>query len=444
MVAAELMDIAARALDGMRAQGFEHAQVRVALGRQDELNIGHNTPTLMRSSETHKLTLLGILDGRKASTEVTDVDEGIARAALVRLFNDARSAPQDDANAVSAGQQVELVQGPQAADFAALAEVASDLLVFRARETPKVVLDETSVSHRLLQSYTVTSSGSALGLSVGNYGMVVCCAAREGVRASSFNMASGTTDDLRTRPVERFFGIEQMLRDSERQIDTTGIGASFVGDAVLAPAAVVPLVAWLQAQIGDQQLIAGTSLYRRRVGSAIATPKFTLKSRFDAPGVAAVSADAFGTAPVTVIDKGVLRTLTPTFYGSRRTGLPHVPVAESGWEMAEGDTPLAELMSEVKRGAVIGRLSMGNPASNGDFAGVIKNSFEIRDGWVGRALAEVMVAGNVASMLFDVAAVSRERIDYGLLCLPWLRVPNLHFSYCRTDTAPRRRESADR
>jgi PmbA protein len=68
------------------------------------------------------------------------------------------------------------------------------------------------------------------------------------------------------------------------------------------------------------------------------------------------------------------------------------------------------------------------PAANGDFSGVIKNSFLIEGGQVGPALSEVMIAGNIARMLRDVAAVSRERIDTGDLCLPWLRIGGLHFS----------------
>ena len=47
---------------------------------------------------------------------------------------------------------------------------------------------------------------------------------------------------------------------------------------------------------------------------------------------------------------------------------------------------------------------------------------------VGPALAETMVAGNMARMLRDIVAVSRERIDSGGLALPWLRIANLHFS----------------
>jgi hypothetical protein len=39
-----------------------------------------------------------------------------------------------------------------------------------------------------------------------------------------------------------------------------------------------------------------------------------------------------------------------------------------------------------------------------------------------------MVSGNMARMLLDVLAVSRERIDTGDQALPWLRIGNLHFS----------------
>ena len=71
---------------------------------------------------------------------------------------------------------------------------------------------------------------------------------------------------------------------------------------------------------------------------------------------------------------------------------------------------------------------MGNPAANGDFSGVIKNSVAIDGGAVGTALSETMINGNVAQMLRDVVGVSAERIDTGGWCMPWVRVSGLHFS----------------
>ena len=164
------------------------------------------------------------------------------------------------------------------------------------------------------------------------------------------------------------------------------------------------------------------------MGQTVTSTALTLKSRFDAPGVAPRSADGFVAAPVELLTQGRLNTLTPSLYGSLKTGLPHVPLASQGWDMAPGSAPLAELMSGVQRGALVDRLSMGRPAANGDFSGVIKNSFLIDSGQRGHALAETMISGNVAQMLRDVRSASSERIDTGAWVLPWLLVQGLHFS----------------
>ena len=103
-----------------------------------------------------------------------------------------------------------------------------------------------------------------------------------------------------------------------------------------------------------------------------------------------------------LLREGRLLTLTPSLYGSRKTG--------------------------VQRGAVVGRLSMGMPAANGNFSGVIKNSFLIEGGQAGAALSEVMISGNMTQMLRDVLAVSAERQVIGDTLLPWLRMAGLHFS----------------
>jgi len=388
----------------------------------------HNEPSLLRSTEQHKLSLLGIVDGRKASTELTDVADDAVRERIARLYADAASAPRDEANAVSAGQRANIVQGPQQPDEALLADKVRELLEFRERETPKMMLDESLAAHTHVRSHTRTSGGSELACSVGWYAMSVFGTAREGQRSSSFNYTGGSSNDLNAAHASEHFGIGQMLRDTEQQIDTKPIAAKFVGDVVLTPNAVADLVKWLHGQIGDVQLIAGSSLYRDKVGELIASPLFTLKSRFDAPGVAAISADGFATPPVDIVRNGRLVTLTPSLYGSRKTGLPHVPVAMGGWEVAAGDTPRAQVIAGVARGALVGRLSMGNPAANGDFSGVIKNSFLIEGGKVGPALSEVMIAGNIARVLRDVVGVSRERIDSGEWVLPWVRVVGACFS----------------
>lgn len=81
-----------------------------------------------------------------------------------------------------------------------------------------------------------------------------------------------------------------------------------------------------------------------------------------------------------------------------------------------------------KHRALVGRLSMGSPAPNGDFSGVIKNSFLLENGERTKALSETMITGNVAQMLKDIQDISAEVSNFGGYQLPWLKIGGLRFS----------------
>jgi PmbA protein len=424
----ELSGAARRALEQMRARGFDQAQATAVAVRQDEVNIARSEPSLLRSTDYRKLALVGIVGGRRAGTEITDLREEAVKEGVELLFAAARSAPSDPANRVSSGERASIVQGPQEADVALLTDKARELLDFCKRETPKVNLVEAVVSHTLTSAHMVTTGGSELDSRVGHHSVGAFGTARDGQKTSSFAYTGGECHDLAGRHASEHFGIDEMARRLERQIHTRALGGKFTGDVVLTPEAVGDFMKWFLGQLCDVNLIAGNSLYRDQVGRAVSSKLLTLKSRFDGPGVTAITTDAFVARPVEVLSAGVLKTLTPSLYGSLKTGLPHVPTAGSGWELDAGETPREKMVSDTQRGALVGRLSMGNPASNGDFSGVIKNSFLVEGGQLGDALSETMITGNVARMLQDVLAVSRERLDTGAFLLPWVRIGGLHFS----------------
>lgn len=426
MAAAALEEQAQRALELMRSRGFDEAQVTAASTRQDELNIADNEPSLLRSTDVSRLALTGIVDGRRAATTLTDLRDEAVRAGIDALLAAAKAAPRDPANKVSSSQRARVVQGPQESDVDLLTAKAREILEFVRRETPKVMLRESAAAHGVSRSRTVTTGGSDLEAHVGCHTLSVLAVAREDGKVSSFQYTGGACHDI-DRHAADYFAISDMLRDLERQIHTRPFAGKFVGDVVLTPAAVADFVNWFLGQLCDAPLIAGSSLYRDRVGEAVGSPLLTLRSRFEAPGLTPLTADAFVAPPVEVLARGVLRTLTPSLYGSLKTGLPHVPTA-SGWELEAGETPRSDLIAGTGRGALVGRLSMGTPQSNGDFSGIIKNSFAIEGGKLGHALSETMIAGNVAQMLREVRGVSRERIDTGAWLLPWLRIGGLHFS----------------
>lgn len=419
--------LAADTITRMQEAGFDAAQVDVGLSAQDELNIAHNAPSLLRSTEDQTMALIGIVDGRRASTTLTELDDASIARAVGELLDNARSSPQDDGNAVSAGEQGNFEQGPLQGDREILVAKVEEILSFRAERTPLMNIEEGAALHRVSRGRTMTSEGSDLAWTVGSYGLQVMGTASEGGRSSSFNGAGGRANEVAGVHACELFGIGEMLIETERQIDTRQVEGNFTGDVVLAPDAVSDLLGWLLRQLQDGALLAGASLYRERVGEQIAAPLLTISSRFDGPGCAPYSSDAFRTEPVELVREGRLGMLLPSLYGSRRTGLPHVPTT-SGWRIQPGSTPRDELIGSVGRGALVNRLSMGSPGPNGDFSGVIKNSFLIEDGKVGQALSETMISGNMARMLEDISGISAEHLDGGSLDLPWIRIPGLHFS----------------
>ncbi len=442
---AQVHSAARHALQLMREQGFEHAQVNVVAQRRSELCLAHNEASLLRSTATHKLQLVGLHDTRRAACEASNVDPTSLQAAVQGLWSQVAAAPQDPAHAVSSGQHLlhqpggAIETGDSDADTApindTLAQAMAELLAWRAAHTPRVMLEEALAGCTTQHSCLLTSGGSELLTQQRWYDASVFALARgsgaDSHKTSSFNTTQGTAARLQGRPIQQQFGFQGLMEALERQLDTQPLGARFQGAVVLTPAAVATLLSWLLGQLGplsDQPLIDGSSIYLQRVGQPVASSALTLTSRFDAPGLAPITADGFVAAPLQPLTQGRLNLLMPSLYASRKTGLPHVPATAQGWELAAGTPPLAALVAQVPRGALVDRLSMGRPAANGDFSGVIKNSFAIHHGQLGPALSETMITGNVAHMLRDVQAASAERIDTGTWVLPWLLVPGLHFS----------------
>jgi PmbA protein len=77
---------------------------------------------------------------------------------------------------------------------------------------------------------------------------------------------------------------------------------------------------------------------------------------------------------------------------------------------------------------LLNRFSGGRPNDKGDFSGVAKNSYYIENGAVAYPISETMVSGNMARLLHDILAISRERADFGYAIYPWIRIGGIGIS----------------
>ena len=122
------------ALAQMRRAGLRARAGAASVPRaQHELNIAHNEPSLLRSTEqrTARAARASSTAARPTPSSPTSTHDAV-RERIASLYADAPSAPRDDANAVSSGQHARIVQGPQAGRRGLLADKARELLDFRA------------------------------------------------------------------------------------------------------------------------------------------------------------------------------------------------------------------------------------------------------------------------------------------------------------------------
>lgn len=406
--------------------GFEDGRVSITATDVNELNIAHNHVSLMRTTQSQSLSLMAIKDQRRVTASVSSLDDSAVQQTIADMQRDVKASPQDEAYAVAPDQQAEFIKGPQSADREAIAGCAKSLLEARSKQYPNFVIEECTVKHALQKTTIVTSRNTGLTSSLGSYSMMIMGSSKDEHGSSSFTYTGGDLDVLPAQPLD-VLDIGAMMANSVLETRTEMIPAKFTGDVILTPMAVMDLIGWLTDQLGDVALLSQASVYQKSVGEMISAPALTLRNNPQGAGQSPINGEGFIVQPVTLIEAGRLQCQLPSFYGSRKLNLPHTP-AGGAWRLDAGDVSRTDMQASVERGALVGRLSMGSPAPNGDFSGVIKNSFLLENGKRSKALSETMITGNVAQMLLDIVAISQEISDFGGYQLPWLKIGGLRFS----------------
>jgi PmbA protein len=204
---------AEQVLDALRERGFQHAQVSVSETARCELNIAHNEPSLLRSNDSRKLSATGIVDGRRASSEGNDLSARGVATLVDQLWDAARSAPQDEANAVSAGQHASVTKGPRGgrSDGTDRRRLRT-LLDWRAEHTPTVMIEEAlRLACPQPQPHPDQRRQLASGCDLGWCELSVFGLAREGRATSSASTTPAAWPHVLAE-VPQAFGVARMMQ----------------------------------------------------------------------------------------------------------------------------------------------------------------------------------------------------------------------------------------
>ena len=196
-----------------------------------------------------------------------------------------------------------------------------------------------------------------------------------------------------------------------------------MGELVVTPDCIGDFIGFITTDISDEKMISGTSLYKDKLTTQITSPKLTFHSCPVSDKIASgyyVTSDGYVAENSTIIDKGVLKTHLLGIYGSNKLGKSRA-VNEGGACIVEpGEKSHRQIIEGIEQGILLARFSGGYPASNGDFSGVAKNSYYIKNGKIKYPITETMVSGNVREMFENLESVSSNRIDFGSGILPWI------------------------
>ena len=138
--------------------------------------------------------------------------------------------------------------------------------------------------------------------------------------------------------------------------------------------------------------------------------------------------DGFRSEDYTIIENGVLNGYMTSLYAANKCKVERAK--NSGFDLVieGGDVALNDMIKGIRRGLIVGAVSCGMPSGNGELSGVAKNSFYIEDGQIKGAVTETMINFNLADMMHNITALSKEVLCDGAMVVPYIEVSHVLIS----------------
>lgn len=424
-------EIAQQTLDLIQRGGFDKAACRVSSDELHELEAETGEINLFRTNFETGIDLVGIAQQRRASLSINKTGEAAIGEAVADLKTMAAGANPDPAHDIAPAQPHEsFASGIDEPDYDAMYDRIVELQRYSATTYPSLNIRSVGVTFVKRRSCYINSNDVAFESKRGMYQVSVTFSSRQGTDNSSMMYTGYSSYDLDT-PIHELNNVDLLLRQSTEQVKTEHIPGKFVGDLVIAPNALRDFIGFLTLRIGSGSMIAGTSVYQDKLGEQVASPTLTLRSMpldADISGGYWITSDGFKAQNSVIVDQGKLASYLLSLYGANKTGLARSVNSGGCYVVDPGEQSYEDLIGDVAEGVLITRFSGGRPNDRGDFSGVAKNSYYVKDGKLQYPIKETTVSGNMVDLLQSIEAVSKERLNFGSAILPWVRVSGITVS----------------
>ncbi len=423
--------IARKCLEYMVAAGATDGICSASVGTKTEFYYESGKLGLLRTVRNVSISLKALVGSKKGIASVNSFEEEDLKNAAKEAVNAALISRDDPAEGLPEEIVVESFEkGPMTPNPEMMLQRITEFFDELKEKYPQVSVDSASIDHVLSESCYSTTGGICLSTKQGAYSFSPMFMCTDGENTSSFNYFGAMFDSPDT-PLIDLAGGRTIIEDSLKQITPVPFRGKFVGDVIFTPSCFGDILGSVAGNfLSGEVLIDGTSLWKDNLDKQVAASclNWSCQPRNkDLAGGYFVS-DGYVVQNSEIIKHGILKDFMLGRYAAKKTGLKRNVSGGGCYFVDAGDQTLNEMVSSVEHGLIVGRFSGGSPSSDGTMSGVAKNSFEIRNGEICDAVSEVMISGNLAKMMLDIVALSKERICDGASCLPWVKIKGITVS----------------
>ena len=309
-----------------------------------------------------------------------------------------------------------------------------------AREDSRVMVDSGSFESGWMIKAIANSNGLSLAEKSSSLSYFIMGMARDGDDVSSFNYrykGTHTLSEVDTEKTGREFAELVLKTLGARRTE------SFKGEVIMTPDAFVDLlVSPVMYLTSAENVQKGRSAFAGRIGEAVAAERLTVTDDGTIDGGLGSSMfDREGNphAPLSIIENGVLKSYLHNTRTAIREGLgpagstghasggfSGVPgVGSTNLEIEGGEISLEEMISGVKRGILLTRISGYPDPISGHYSGTVKGGMLIENGEIVRPITGTMISGNIFDNLKSITALSKEREELFSVLAPYALVEGI-------------------
>lgn len=404
--------------------GAQKAQYTVTEKETHEFNVDGGDFSLFRTLFDRSLSITAYKDQKKGSSFTNQFDDAAVENAVRDCIKSAESGVADEAFDIAPVQESEIFrQGAYEPDIELLFGRTRELMEDIRNRHPKILMEQMIVRHDKVHTVYRNTNGTEFETYEGAYSVSLMFSAHEGETTTSF-FGSGVSTAALDRPFIELGSLEKDLSDTESQLTTIPVEGKFEGVIVLTPGSLGEFLSSAISNFAsDGVILEKTSIWLDKLDTQVADSRLTISICPQDSRIVCgerYTHDGFRSGDYDLIKDGVLKSFLLSLYVANKSGFAPAKNSSFSVVIEGGDTPYEDMIKNIKKGLIIGRFSGGQPGTNGDFSGVAKNSFLVEDGRIKGAVSETMINGNLADLLNNLVAISKETVADGNTVLPYM------------------------